>query len=78
MKHDSKEPSSFPLSLKTLPDGCGDPGSGSSTVSVRMAVISKNHTTDPTIRVVLGVKQIMKQVPGPTPFQSTFHCKSKN
>ena len=40
MKHDSKEPSSFPLSHKTLPDECEDPSSGPSTVSVRMAVIS--------------------------------------
>ncbi|KIJ96248.1 hypothetical protein K443DRAFT_292339 [Laccaria amethystina LaAM-08-1] len=32
VKHDNKEPSLFPRSLKTLPDECDDPGSGSSTV----------------------------------------------
>ena len=68
MKHDSKESSSFPLSLKTLPDECEDPSSGSSKVSVRMAVISRNHLTSSTIRVGLAVTQVMKKVLGPPPF----------
>ena len=65
MKHDNKEPF---LSLKTLPDECDDLGSGSSAVSVRMAITSRNHSTNITIRVVLGVTQVTKKVPGPTPF----------
>jgi len=61
-KHDNKEPSLFPRSLKTLPDECDDPGSGSSTVSVRMAVTSRNHSTNSTIR------EVTTKVLGPTPF----------
>ena len=67
MKHDSKEPSLFPQSLETLPDEYDDPSSGSSTVSVRVAVTSRNHSTNSTIRVVWGVTQIVKKVLGPTP-----------
>jgi hypothetical protein len=78
VKHDNKEPSLFPRSLKTLPDECDDPGSGSSTAIVRMAIISSILLTNSTIRVVLGVTQVMKKLFGPTPFQITFHCKSKN
>ena len=68
MKQDKKEPSLFPPSLKTLPDECDDPGSGSSTVSVCMAITSRNHSTNSAIRVVLGLTQVMKKVYGPTPF----------
>jgi len=67
MKHDNKESSLFRWSLKTLPDECDDPGSGSSTVSVRVVVTSRNHSTNSTIRVVWGATQVVKKVLGSTP-----------